>query len=460
MTARESLTRRVFVAGAAATGLAAATGCGGAAGRPGKRVIVVGAGMAGLGAAAELRRAGVRPIVLEARDRIGGRVHTVEDLGAPVDLGAAWIHDSRGNPLTEVARREQLVTVPTDDEQVALRDPGGAAVPSTALEAAAGAQERIDEVLAAAAEEADPEDALAPALRRARADADVPAAAAPTLDWLLGNAIPLDFAADVRELSVLGYDEGETYDGGDDLLLRRGAGALVASLGRGIDVRLRTPVREVLWRDDGVNVVTASGERIAADGCIVTIPLGVLKAGAVRFGPPLPGDARRAIRRLGFGLLDKVVLRYETPWWDAGATLGVVGAPVGETISVVDLGPVTGLPILVAFTGAAYARRLERLKDRAIVDTVTRRLAAGFGRAAAEPSGAMVTRWAADRWSRGSYSFLPPGASEDDRSALGARAGRLILAGEHTSVDRPSTMDGALLAGRRAAREMARVIGA
>lgn len=452
------LTRRALVAGAAATGLAAvAAGCGGA-GRPGRRVIVVGAGMAGLGAAGELQRAGVRPIILEARDRIGGRVHTVDDLGAPVDLGAAWIHDSRGNPLTAVARRARLQTVPTDYDAVALRDDAGAAVPGAALEAAAGAQQQIDAALAEDAEEAGVRDALAPALRRARAAADVPGAAAPVLDWLLGNAIPLDLAADVGELSVLGYDEGEAYDGGDDLLLRRGAGGLVVALGRGIDVRLRTPVQEVRRRDDGVTVVTASGERIAADGCIVTVPLGVLKAGGVRFDPPLPAAAQQAIRRLGFGLLDKVILRYETPWWDAGSTLGVVGAPIGETVSALDLGPVIGWPILMAFTGAGYARSLERRDVREVARTVAGRLAEGFGAAAAEPDGALVTRWGADRWARGSYSFLAPGAGPDDRAALGARTGRLVLAGEHTSVDRPATMDGALLAGRRAARELAQVI--
>jgi monoamine oxidase len=451
------MTRRAFVASTAATGLAAAAAC---SGESGPRVIVVGAGMAGLGAADELRRAGVRPIVLEARGRIGGRVHTVEDLGAPIDLGAAWIHNSRGNPLTAVARRARLQTVPTDYDAVALRDAEGAAVPSAQLEAAAGAQERIDERLERAAEDADADDALGPALRRARAAADVPAAAGPALDWLLGNAIPLELAADVGELSVLGYDEGETYDGGDDLLLRKGAGALAAALGRGIDVRVNTPVREVRRRDDGVTVVTATGERIAADGCIVTVPLGVLKAGGVKFDPPLPAPARQAITRVGFGLLDKVILRYETPWWDAGTTLGVVGAPIGETVSAFDVSLVTGWPILVAFTGAAYARRLERRDDREVVQAVAGRLADGFGAAAAAPDGVLVTRWAADRWARGSYSFLPPGASPDDRAALGARRGRLMLAGEHTSLERPATMDGALVSGRRAGRELARVIGA
>lgn len=452
-----ALTRRALVAGAAAAGVGYAAGCGGASGAGRRRIIVVGAGMAGLGAAAELRAAGVETIVLEARPRIGGRVHTVGDLGAPVDLGAAWIHDSRGNPLTAVARRAGLATVPTDYESFALRRPGGATVPSAALAQAVDAQERIDEALAAAAQEADPEDPLGPALRRARARTGVTGVAGQALDWLLGNAIPLDLAADVDELSVLGYDEGETYDGGDDLLLRRGAGALVETLARGVDVRRDTAVRAIRRRTDGVTVVTAAGERITADGAVVTVPLGVLQAGAIRFDPPLPGPARRAIARLGFGLLEKVVLRYDDPWWPDVATLGTVGTSIGTTISVFNVTAVTGRPILVAFTGGRYARALERRSDEEIVGTVTGSLASGFGEAARRPAQALVTRWAAEPYTRGSYSFLPPGAGAQERVALGARAGRLILAGEHTSVDRPATMDGALRAGRRAGRAMAQV---
>lgn len=452
-----ALTRRALVAGAAAAGVGYAAGCGGARGAARRRVVVVGAGMAGLGAAAELRAAGVEAIVLEARPRIGGRVHTVGDLGAPVDLGAAWIHDSRGNPLTAVARRAGLATVPTDYESVALRRPGGAAVPASSLAQAADAQERIDEALAAAAEDADPEDRLAPALRRARVRTGVGGVAAQALDWLLGNAIPLDLAADVDQLSVLGYDEGETYDGGDDLLLRRGAGALIETLARGIDVRRDTPVRTVRRRADGVTVVTAAGERIAADGVVVTVPLGVLQAGAITFDPPLPAPARRAIARLGFGLLDKVLLRYDESWWPGVTTLGTVGTSIGTTISVFNVAPVTGRPILVAFTGGRYARRLERRSDDEVIATVTSSLASGFGEAARRPVQALVTRWSAEPYTRGSYSFLPPGADPEDRAALGARAGRLILAGEHTSIDRPATMDGALRAGRGAGREMARI---
>lgn len=254
---------------------------------------------------------------------------------------------------------------------------------------------------------------------------------------------------------------GGAYDGGRDLLLREGAGALVRALARGITVRTETPVRAVEHGSDAVTVVTARGGRLAADGCVVTVPLGVLQAGGVRFDPPLAAPARRAIDRLGFGLLDKVLLRYDAAWWPGGVTqLGTVGTGVDRTMSAFDLRPLTGLPILAAFVGGAHARALERRGPRAAEAAVTERLAAGFGDAALRPRRVQVTRWGADRWARGAYSYLRPGASSADREALGARAGRLVLAGEHTSPDRPATMDGALAAGRQAGREMAGAVGA
>ncbi len=457
----ERLTRRRLLASAAVGGAALAAGCGArpASGGPSRRVIVIGAGMAGLGAAAELRRAGIAVTVLEARPRLGGRVHTGTELGVPVDLGAAWIHDPDGNPLTTIAREEQLATVPTDYDRVALRRADGRAVTGDELGAADEAFAVIEDALAAAAEDAGPEDRLAPVLTSARARTGVRGVAREATDWGLGTAIPLDLAADVRELSLDGYDEGETYDGGADVLLREGAGALIRALAAGVDVRLDTPVRRVERSATQVTVVTAAGERLRADGCVATFPLGVLQAGTVRFDPPLPRSARRAIARLGVGLLDKVLLRYPSPWWpDDAVQLGTVGAPVGRTMSAVNLQPVTGAPVLAGFVGAAYARSLERAGDAAMVSAVTGRLAAGFGGSAGRPVSVVATRWGADPWARGSYSFLRPGASSEDRAALGARVGPLILAGEHTSVDRPATMDGALVAGRRAGRALARTI--
>ena len=413
--------------------------------------------MAGLGAARTLREAGCRVTVVEARDRLGGRVHTVERFGARIDLGGAWIHDSRGNPLTEVAREAGLRTVATDYDRISLRRRDGRRIGDRALDRALVSRDAVVERLYRLSWRSG-ERPLGPALRKlvdARVRAGVDRA---TLEWLLGVDVPLDWAADPNEISIDGFGEGTSYRGGPDLLIEGGAGQLVDWLARDLPIRQGDPVREISRSRRGVRVTLASGEVFGGEGCIVTVPLGVLKAGAVKFEPALPEGHRRAIGRLGFGLLDKTFLSYSTPWWGEGLTqIGTTGFGIGKTISAFDLQAVATHPILCAFSGARFARNLEA-RDGGATEAVTNRLKLGFG-PDADPDGALSTRWEADRFARGSYSFLAVGSTTRDRAVLASPAGRVVLAGEHTSTDRPATMDGAFVAGRRAAnRLLARLV--
>jgi len=175
--------------------------------------------------------------------------------------------------------------------------------------------------------------------------------------------------------------------------------------------------------------------------------------------PALPEGHRRAISRLGFGLLDKTFLSYPSAWWGEGLTqIATAGFGVGKAISAFDLGPVTDRAILCGFTGAGFARALEGGAGGGAKVVVSRRLRDGFG-VQADPAAALATGWAADRFTRGSYSFLAVGSTSRDRAVLAAPAGRLIVAGEHTSTERPATMDGALVAGRRAANRLLARLG-
>ncbi len=261
----------------------------------GQRVIVIGAGLAGIGAARRLEREGVNVTILEARDRIGGRVASRRALGAQLDLGAAWIHDVRGNPLTSLASRLQLTRVPTDWERIELRERGGAAVAGGALERAAQTSDAILERLEAEAEEAPAARTLAQALAAARTDLAGSAAERGALDWLLGLELPLDLAEAPDELALGALAEGETYRGGGDAMLRQGTMPLVRALARGLDIRRSTPVRRIARSADGVEVTTSAGRVLRADACVVTVPLGVLKAGDVQFDPPLPDRMQQAV---------------------------------------------------------------------------------------------------------------------------------------------------------------------
>jgi monoamine oxidase len=331
---------------------------------PGEVVVVVGAGIAGLGAAQDLAAAGFDVIVIEARDRIGGRLDTARPAGwpIPVELGASWIHDVEASDLAERAERLGIATAPFDYRQSALQsgrlvsDPGALA---------AEAYEEIERSLEGA-QQNEPDVSIAEALALLRADdpGDVDDA---TLDWVLASEIVTEYGATADELSAYwGLEEGSD---GDDLLVLGGYGQLATDLAAGLDVRLQRPVRMIDTTDDGVEVTTDDGEVIAAGRIVVTVPLGVLRAGSIEFQPPLPDSTADAIASLGMGLLDKIWFRYDTTFWRDDALMWTWADPGGNPLSEwFNLEPVTGEPILLALVGAATARDVATRTDAEIFE--------------------------------------------------------------------------------------------
>ena len=193
-----------------------------------------------------------------------------------------------------------------------------------------------------------------------------------------------------------------------------------------------------------------TGQRvIECDRVIVTVPLGLLKAGTIDFDPPLATEKRRAIQRLGFGLLDKVVLRFAEPFWPEDTdVIGIAGAdqPVSNLVNGLKF---TGEPLLVGVRGGANALAREADSDDRTVADIVRTLACP------DPVAVTVTRWAADPYSRGSYSFLAVGSEPEDMRVLAAPAGeRVGFAGEATHDEFFATVHGAYLSGVREARRI------
>ncbi len=405
-----------------------------------EHVVVVGAGMAGLAAARRLADEGVRITVLEARERIGGRVRTDATLGVPIDLGAAWIHGTDGNPLVGLAAEAGAETVPMDFNDVRLLDADGP-VDAEAVEAAlvfcATAIERME----ALSGDADDTASLADVLPGV-ADLDDALIA-----WAVRSIVVTDYAADPAQLSLAWFGYGGEF-AGPNLIFPGGYAQLVRHLARGLTVRLGTEVTRIAYDSAQVHVATSLGP-VVADRVIVTVPLGVLKAEAIEFDPPLPGAKRAAIERLGFGLVNKVVLKFDEPFWpESSSMFGLVGEglPVNDLVNGLVF---AGVPLLVGLRGGDAARTREALSDRDAVAEVVAALGAP------EPTGAVITRWAADPYARGSYSFLAVGSSPDDQRALAAPVGeRLMFAGEATDPEFSATVHGAYLSGVREARRI------
>lgn len=430
------------------------------------RIIVIGAGIAGLAAARELHHAGHEVIVLEARDRIGGRVYTDRSRpDEPVDLGAAWIHGTEGNPITQLAAHCGAQTISTNSsswwtwdtngkmlatkDEVALWDAFDELLEKLrALRNQRMAMQMDDISIAEAVDEVLEGQGLTQKQRR-------------RLRFAMNASIEQEYAADVADLSLYHWDSGLWFDG-PNVLFPEGYDCITTLLASQLDIRTGHEVLQIHEDDVGMKVITNQGI-FESDYAVVTLPLGVLKAGAVHFDPPLPTTKQGAIDRLGMGVLDKVVLRFPYAFWsDADVLyLGYIAQKTGEWSTNLSFYEIDGRPTLICFHAASYAREIEDMSDEGILAAAMKVLRTMFHRHIPDPESWLITRWACDPYALGSYSYLPSGASPDDYDELARPVGRLYFAGEATNKEYSSTVHGAYLSGVRAAQEvMAQVVSA
>ena len=413
-------------------------------------VVVIGAGLAGLGAATALREAGRSAVVLEASGRIGGRAWTTypaELGGVWFDMGAVWLHSAEINPLVPIARAAGETLLRSDELRVERTFVGARAATAEELADYAGAWQRFED---RAAELLRVQDDM-PLAAVARSMPDDPWAV--TVETWEG---PIICVASADEFSA--RDWLRNVLSGGNLVPQGGIGAFVARrLGAGLDIRLATPATRVAWDGAEVAVETPRGT-ITARSVIVTISTGVLASGAIRFDPPLPAETLAAIDALPMGLAMKVALRAAGP--------DRLGLPLHCSVDrqVQRSGdPTMGFQCwpykrdyVQGWVGGPVASELARAGNAAAVDFALGQLRSLFGGRVDRlfAGGAhFVTRWDADPWVRGAYSFVRPGDA-DARSALARPLadGRLLFAGEACHDGMAGTVAGAWISGQDAAR--------
>lgn len=416
-------------------------------------VLVIGAGISGLRAAEVLREAGKRVIVLEARDRLGGRVWTDRSWpGRPLDMGASWIQGVRDNPIAARAREAGIVTVATPGD-LELHDPGGQNITGRA-EAIVN---RFQRLLRAARESIDDDEPLRACLDRALRAEELSERERLEMEFAITSVVEHEYAADAGELSGEHFDDGDGLDGGD-AMFPGGYDQIVTAVARGTDARTGHVVRSIQWADEGVTVTTSRGV-FQGRAAVITVPLGVLKAGSITFSPVLPHAKLRAIGRLGMGLLSKTWLRFPSVFWPVEHEYLDRIPPAserGQWAESVNLARLDRSPVLLGFNAGAYGRAVEAMSDEAAMAAAHRAYRSMFGPAALAPIATVRSHWSTDPYALGSYSYLAVGSSNDDRDALAAPAGALFFAGEACSRDHAATVHGAWRSGERAARALLR----
>jgi polyamine oxidase len=420
-------------------------------------VLIIGAGIAGLSAAQSLRLDGRSVTLLEARDRVGGRIHTQAVGPAIVDLGAAWVHGTRDNPAALLLQAEGLGWL--EDEGQALQDAvarepaGGPAFSRSELRQA---EDFAWETLADHADLAED---------RGQSDLTMTQAMVQRLDeeGITGRerrlarvmaevlTVELDTACRADRGSLRATWNTEDFPG-PEAFPKGGYGRLVTALSAGLDIHLGEPVTAIDWSGETLTVTTPAAS-YRASHVIVTVPLGVLQEDRIAFNPPLPDARRAALNRVAMGSLEKVILVFDRPFWQEDGSSFLTVDPGGAWPLCLDSTAPAGAPTLVCFTGGRFSEgERAALNDEAVLAGTLTSLAQAMGRASVpSPTAHHITRWLEDPLAgHGSYSVVEVGGSLRDLTELGEPlGGRLLFAGEHTVGPFHQTVHGAILSGLR-----------
>lgn len=552
------------------------------------KVIIIGAGISGLAAAQQLQQFGMDVVILEGRDRVGGRVATFRKGNFIADLGAMVVTGLGGNPISVLSKQITMElhkirqkcplyetnggTVPKDKDEMVEREFNrlleatsylshqldfnyvqskpvslGQALEwviklqekhvkekqiqhwkailelqeklKANLNAMSHLKDQIEEMrkhyqelqeskstkaditlefvlrskmrdIGIACKEWDQyleqqkeiEDKLQELEASPPSDVYLSSRDRQVLDWHFAN---LEFAnaTPLHTLSLRHWDQDDDFEfTGSHMTVRNGYSCVTVALADGLDIKLNMCVKSVRYNPHGVEVLAMNTRANSGmvsykgDAVLCTLPLGVLKhslqsngqsPNAVQFMPPIPDWKAAAIQRLGFGNLNKVVLCFDRVFWDPNANLfGHVGSTTASRGELFLFWNLYRAPVLLALVAGEAAAIMENVTDEVVVGRCLAVLKGIFGTTAVpQPKETVVTRWRADPFSRGSYSYVATGSTGNDYDILatpvspptGIQAGqptglpRLFFAGEHTIRNYPATVHGALLSGLREA---------
>jgi monoamine oxidase len=410
----------------------------------GKTVVVIGGGISGLAAAKKLKENGFTVIVLEAQEKVGGRIRTDRSLGVAFDEGASWIHGPSGNPITSLATQAGANTFLTSDDSVEVFNTNGIAYSDTVLTKAESQFESALNAVRSAGTQTKSFQTVFNSLYPTQANDKL-------WKYMLSAYLEFSTGGDISKLSSKFFDDDEEFNG-DDVIITNGYDKVTDFMAQGLEIRLSTRVTGINYANTKV-VITANGSNIQADFVVVSVPLGVLKNNVIAFTPSLPANKIDAISNTNIGNVNKFLLTWKTPFWDPDLQyIGYTPDTKGKFNYFLNIKKFTPSNGLMTFALGDYATVTENLSDSQIINEIMLHLKGIYGNSIPSPSNFLRTKWGQNINSFGAYSYPTNGSTSADFDTLANQVNnKIFFAGEHTEREYRGTVHGAYLSGIREA---------
>ncbi|CAL9690747.1 unnamed protein product [Knipowitschia caucasica] len=436
-----------------------------------KNVIIIGAGASGLAAARQLHNFGTQVMVLEARERIGGRVWDNTSMGVTVGHGAQIVNGCINNPIALMCEQMGIKMHKLGDRCDLFQEGGQVTDPSIDKRMDFHFNAILDVVSEWRKDKSQSQDTpLGEKVQEVKKNflqesgVQFSDLEEKVLQFHLSN---LEFAcgSPLGQVSARSWDHNEFFAqfSGDHTLLTKGYSVLLHKLAEGLDIRTKCPVKSIDYTGDLVKVTSTNGSQWTAQKVLVSIPLTLLQKNYIHFKPPLSERKMKAIHSLGAGIIEKVALQFPFRFWDSkiqGADYfgHIPPSPDHRGMFGVfyDMNPQGKQAVLMSIISGDAVAAVREMDEKVVIDMCMKILRELFKeQEVPDPLKFFVTHWSRDMWAQMSYSYVKTGGSGEAYDILAEDIqGKVFFAGEATNRHFPQTVTGAYLSGVREASKM------